>query len=387
MHWQKRMAGLVIAQVLAQVLAQVMVLGLAWATPGLAAGPSLAEMAGQMLMTGFRGQRLAEAPETARALHTGQVGGVILFDYDVGSKSYGRNVASPAQVAALTRELAAAAPVRPFIAVDQEGGRVMRLKSRTGFPDWPAAEELGAPYVQNAAPPQREAVRATAQRMGVLLREHGISLNFAPVLDVNTNPHNPIIGGIGRSFSSSPEVVATLGTAFMQGLLQGGVLPCVKHFPGHGSSREDSHLGLPDVTTTWTGRELLPFKAAIDAGCPMVMTAHLFNAHWDPVLPATLSPRVLQGVLRGELGFQGVIVSDDMQMGAITEHYGMREAIRLAVLAGVDVLVFGNNLHHDPAIASKAHAMLLELVASGEIPAARIQASYARIMALKGRLP
>ncbi|AGW14813.1 putative Beta-N-acetylhexosaminidase [Megalodesulfovibrio gigas DSM 1382 = ATCC 19364] len=345
-----------------------------------APAPTLAEMAGQMLMVGFRGQTLAAAPDTVRALRAGQLGGVILFDFDVAAKTPGRNIVSPAQLAALTREIAAAAPTPPFIAVDQEGGRVMRLKAKSGFPDWPSAADMGA---QGASPANRATVQATGRRMGTLLREQGLTLNFAPVLDVNVNPENPVIGKIGRSFSSDAEVVEALGTAFMQGLSQGGVLPCVKHFPGHGSSREDSHLGLPDVTTTWTARELSPFQAAIAAGCPMVMTAHLFNAHWDPTLPATLSPRVLQGMLRRELGFRGVIVSDDMQMAAITGHYGMQEAVRLAVLAGVDMLIFGNNLQHDPAIAAKAHAMLMELVARGEIPAARIQESYTRIMALK----
>ncbi|GAB7081601.1 glycoside hydrolase family 3 protein [Megalodesulfovibrio paquesii] len=347
-----------------------------WMSTARAAEPTLAEMCGQMLMTGFRGLTLAEAPETAQALAAGKLGGVVLFDYDVVTKTTGRNIASPEQLDALTRDIKQAAPVRPFIAVDQEGGRVMRLKPRYGFPEWPSAAQMGA----RSSPAQ---LRSWGQRMGELLRQHGLNLNFAPVLDVNVNPENPVIGKLERSFSESPGGVGSAGMAFMQGLIQAGVLPCIKHFPGHGSSREDSHLGLPDVSSTWSSRELLPFRMAIEAGCPMVMTGHLFNSRWDPVLPATLSPKVLQGMLRKDLGFKGVIVSDDLQMAAIARQYGLRETIRLAVLAGVDILLFGNNLQYDAALAQRVHALLLELVTSGAIPRERIHESYQRIMLLK----
>ncbi len=340
------------------------------------AEPSLEAMAGQMLLVGFRGQTLEEAPEFQQALKDGLVGGVVLFDYDVASKKRGRNIGSPEQVMALNKAIAAAASVPPIIAVDQEGGKVMRLKPKAGFPDWPSAAEIGRTM-------NGEATLALSMEMGRMLKRYGFTMNFAPVLDVNVHPKNPIIGGVSRSFSKDPKEVALLGTAFMLGLRDGGVLPCIKHFPGHGSSRDDSHLGLPDVSDTWSEAELLPFQAAIDAGAPMVMTAHLFNSHWDPSHPATLSYNVLHNMLRGQLGFKGVIVSDDMQMGAITDHYGMRDAIKLAVNAGVDMLLFGNNLEYDPAIAQKAHGILMELVQAGEIPQERIMEAGQRVLNLK----
>lgn len=338
------------------------------------------EMAGQMLMVGFRGQSLDDAPDMAQALQDGKVGGVILFDYDVVDKKRGRNIASPEQLRALTKSIRERSPLPPFIAVDQEGGRVMRLKPRNGFPDWPSAAALGDTG-------ETTQVYATGKEMGEMLREFGINVNFAPVLDVNTNPDNPVIGKLERSFANDPEQVAAMGTAFAKGLLEAGVLPCVKHFPGHGSSREDSHYGLPDVSDTWRDAELLPFAAAIKGGVPMIMTAHLFNSHWDDEHPATLSRKVLTGMLRERLGYDGVIVSDDMQMGAITEHYGMREAMKLAVNAGVDVLLFGNNLAHDASIAQQAHGILMDLVSSGEIHQARIEEAYRHILQAKQRLP
>ena len=219
------------------------------------------------------------------------------------------------------------------------------------------------------------------------MAEHGLNLDFAPVLDVNVNPESPAIGALGRSFSPDPKVVAAQGAAFLDGLHAAGVLGCVKHFPGHGSAGTDSHTGLPDITNTWTDMELAPFASVIASGrADMVMTAHLFDARLDPELPATLSPAVVTGLLRQRLGWHGVVVTDDLDMAAVSERFSLAERVRLAVEAGCDLLLFGNNLQYDPDVAHKAHAALLGLVRDGVVSEARVRQSYDRIQALLHRL-
>jgi beta-N-acetylhexosaminidase len=205
-------------------------------------------------------------------------------------------------------------------------------------------------------------------------------------VDVNLNPQNPIIGAKERSFSSDPAIVTQHALAVIEEHRQRNILTAIKHFPGHGSSAADSHLGLVDVTHRWQRKELEPFRAIIAAQmADLVMTAHIFNATWGTV-PATLSRYVLTKLLRDSLNFRGVIVSDDMQMKAIAAHYGLEEAIRLALQAGVDMLTFGNNMDYDEQIAQKAVAIIKRLIAAGTISRERIDESYRRILALKMRL-
>lgn len=341
--------------------------------------PGLEVMAGQMLLVGFRGTTLDAAAPMARDVAAGRVGGVILFDYDVLLKRPGRNVASPEQLRRLTAALQARARVPLFIAVDQEGGRVQRLKTRDGFTGTPSAADMGAWH-----DPAR--VEAAGLALGRMLAGVGLNLDFAPVADVNVNPQSPAIGALGRSFSGDPEEVARDAGAFARGLNRAGVLSCLKHFPGHGSARTDSHLGLTDVTATWSETELVPYERLIPTGADLIMVAHVFNARLDPDHPASLSRPVITGLLRGTLGFRGVVVSDDLQMGAVAGRYGLEEIVRLAVLAGNDILVFGNNLAFDPDIAAKVRDIIVGLVRGGTIPEARIRASYERIMALKKKL-
>lgn len=342
----------------------------------------LAEMAGQMLMVGFRGYDAPAKSRIARDIATGLVGGVVLFDYDVALDKPERNVRDAAQLRGLAARLQAHAEGGPrlFIAVDQEGGRVSRLKPAHGFAALPSAQELGAAD-------DLWLTRKVGEAAGEMLAEVGINLNLAPVVDVNVNPANPAIGKLGRSFGADPERVALQALSYMAGLHAKGVLTCLKHFPGHGSAWNDSHHGLPDVTGQWTERELVPFATIIASGnADMVMTGHLFNSRWDKEHPATLSGEVLSGLLRWELGWDGVIVTDDLQMRAVTDHYGLERTVELALLAGADILLFGNNLSFDPDIAAKVHAIILKLVEQGRIEPARLEESYYRIMALKRRL-
>lgn len=351
--------------------------------------PELRRLAGQMLLVGFRGAEPLDATGQPLSIlrHVAELnlGGVILFDRDAALGIPDRNVKSPEQVRRLTDALALAAknagqpPL--FIAVDQEGGRVQRLKPVNGFPDSPAAGDL-CPETEGTV--DTAPALAAGAATGSMLREAGFNLDFAPVCDVNVNPDNPVIGKIGRSFSAEPKHVAACAGAFAQGLQGQGVLTAAKHFPGHGSSTSDSHLGFTDVTETWTETELLPFAELIRTGrADMVMTAHVFNARLDPKHPATLSRAVITGLLRKRLGFAGVVVTDDLQMRAVGSRYGLKEALGLAVNAGADILLIGNNLEHDPDMAPKALGLLMELVAEGVVSPERIRESAARVQALK----
>lgn len=342
--------------------------------------PPLEVKIGQMLMVGFRGQQAVSDLPILADIRERHIGGVILFDYDLASRSPLRNIVSPAQVRQLIADLQAAAPTPLLVAVDQEGGRVSRLKEKHGFPPTVSAAVLGG------GSPDR--TRVEAGRIAAMLARLGVNLNLAPVVDLNLNPANPVIGGLERSFGADPENVVRHAAAFIQAHRAHGVLCTLKHFPGHGSSAADSHLGLTDVTESWREIELEPFARLIRGGlADAVMTAHVFNARLDPERSATLSTRTIKGILRDRLGFDGVVFSDDMQMRAVTGHYGLESAIFAALEADVDILVFGNNLDYDPEIAGKAAALIRRLVNEGKISPQRIDRSYRRILALKARLP
>ena len=339
----------------------------------------LGERIGQMIMVGFRGLTAPEDPISSD-IAEGSVGGVILFDYDVPSKSPVRNIESPEQVRRLVGQLQLASHDPLLIAIDQEGGRISRLKEKFGFPPTLSARRLGQ---LNDLEVTREQARKTAQ----ILRDLGMNLNFAPVVDLNTNPENPVIGKLERSFSADPDVVTRHAIAWIEEHHKQGILCALKHFPGHGSSRADSHLGFVDVTETWDEAELKPYREIIHAGlADAVMTAHIFNRKLDPDLPATLSHNVVTGLLRERLGFDGVVFSDDLQMKAISDHYSPETAVELCVQAGVDVLVFANNSVYDPDVGVKTAVMLERLVREGKISRERIEQSYRRIIKLKSRL-
>jgi len=346
----------------------------------MALSPSLREKIGQLLYVGFRGCRPSECAAVVRDITEFNVGGVILFDQEMTDPSTKRrNIESPSQVHELTTFLQGQATIPLLIAIDQEGGRVNRLKPVYGFPESISHEELG--QLDSAEVTYRHA-KATAATLKLL----GLNLNLAPVVDLDAHPDNPIIKGKGRSFSSDPEAVARHAAEFVRAHRDAGVLTCAKHFPGHGSAAGDTHLGLVDVTETWTEKELIPFRRLIEGGlCDLVMSAHVFNAKLDSKCPATLSRAVITGLLREKLGFQGVITSDDMEMKAISTHYGLENAVPLAIEAGIDLLCFGNNLNYDPDIASKAIGIIVRCVESGRISEARIEESYIRVQTLKRR--
>lgn len=222
--------------------------------------------------------------------------------------------------------------------MDQEGGQVERLTKSVGF-----AEIASAADVAKSMSPQ--SAQALYENLAQRLASLGFNVNFGPVVDVNVNRSNPIIAKYGRSFSTDPNAVTEYGAAFVRGHKSAGVLTALKHFPGHGSSQADSHLGFADITDTWRDTEYVPFQKLISQNlAQMVMVGHLYHKSFADAAnndyPASLSPVAIDGVLRKGLGFQGVVVSDDLEMGAITEHYGFKEAVLAAVRAGNDILLF-----------------------------------------------
>jgi beta-N-acetylhexosaminidase len=343
-------------------------------------GPGLEEKIGQMILVGFRGLALDASNPIAADIRDRRIGGVVLFDYDVPLKSPVRNIESPGQVKGLVASLQKIAATPLFVAVDQEGGKVSRLKDKFGFPPTVSQRSLG---LLNDPRATRRSAEATAR----VLAEAGFNLNFAPVVDLATNPENPVIGGLERSFAAAPEIVTANALEVVRAHHEAGILTSLKHFPGHGSSRGDSHIGFTDVTETWSRRELEPYAKIIEAGqCDSIMTAHVFNARLDPKLPATLSRRTIDGLLREGMAYDGVVISDDMQMKAITAEFGLKDAIIKAVGAGVDILTFANNSTFEPSIARDAVGILTRALADGLIPIERINRSYERILKLKTRL-
>ncbi|MDR4987461.1 MAG: glycoside hydrolase family 3 protein [Bacteroidales bacterium] len=345
------------------------------------AGPDLEQKIGQMLMLGFRGMAIGPGDQIYDDIASGRIGGVVLFDRDVALGFTDRNIESPQQVLELNSQLASAAPVYPLlISVDQEGGRVARLKEEYGFPATVTAAYLGT--LNNV-----DSTRFYGQRIATTLSTHGFNVNLAPVVDVNINPESPAIGAIERSFSEDPDLVTLHAGIVVEEHRKEQVLTTLKHFPGHGSAQADSHFGFTDVTHTWQESELLPYQNLIEQGkADMIMTAHIYNANWDADYPATMSRHVITGMLRQQLGFEGVIISDDMNMGAITDHYGLEEAIFRSIDAGVDILIFANNLVYDELIALKATGIILDLISEGYLTESRIEESYQRIMTLKEKL-
>lgn len=334
-------------------------------------------MIGQMIMIGIGDFNLVDSDEPIFSeIKAGKVGGVVLYEKNILFES------PKPELALLVDMLQKNAEIPLFISIDEEGGYVTRMKTRYGFPKNVSAEYLGD--LENL-----DSTRYYARQTASVLGSFGINMNYAPVVDVNINPRNPVIGKIERSYSSDYQEVIRQAFEVVQEHNRRGVVPVLKHFPGHGSSRSDTHLGLTDVTNTWQIEEMYPYSALIDSGVvKAVMTAHIVNQSLDGSKnPATLSKKIVTGMLRDFLNFDGVIISDDMQMGAIDNEYGIREAIRLSLEAGVDMLMFANNVSDENRIsASTIHAIIKDLLFEKIISRDRIYQSYHRIMKLKSEV-
>ncbi|MEV8567205.1 glycoside hydrolase family 3 protein [Streptomyces sp. NPDC051322] len=286
---------------------------------------------------------------------------------------FGRNVASPGQVAALTAQLRAERDDL-LVAIDEESGDVTRLEVRTGS-SFPGNLALGA--VDDT-----ELTRDVARELGRRLAECGVNLNWAPSADVNSNPDNPVIGV--RSFGADTALVARHTAAYIEGLQAAGVAACTKHFPGHGDTAVDSHHALPRIDAdpaTLHARELVPFRAAVAAGSKAVMSAHILLPALDRERPATLSPQIITGLLRQELGYEGLIVTDGIEMRAIASTYGIERGSVLAVAAGADAICVGGGLSDEDTVLRLRDA-LVAAVRAGELPEERLADAAARVRAL-----
>ncbi len=316
-----------------------------------------------MIMIGLRGDRLTE--EERSLIREYSFGGIILFSH---------NLKEPDQILALCRTLwDNQAHLPPFIAIDQEGGRVHRLPPP--FTHFPPASQIGLKGRSELA---HSVGLATARELSAV----GINLNFAPVLDVNSNPDNPIIGN--RSLGSDPASVTSMGGSWAQGLRDGGVIPCGKHFPGHGDTDRDSHFELPRVDKNLDSLravELPPFAHACRNGIESLMTAHVVYRAFDPELPATLSRAIVTQLLRQEIGYGGVVFGDDMEMKAISREFPFEEAVTLSIQAGVDVLLYC----HEIEKACRAFDVLCQEGEKRPHLRENIEKSYHRIRSLKER--
>jgi beta-N-acetylhexosaminidase len=346
-------------------------------SPSPTPGPSLREKIAGLLIVGFRGATLAQVPWLQAALGETGLGGVILFDRDqlLGGN---RNVRTPAQVKELVADLRAAAPGREIIvSVDQEGGIVTRLGPNHGFPAVASEADIGGGSLA--------AARTWARGIARTLAAAGINLNFAPVVDLDVNPKSPAIGALDRSFSADPDVVVEMATAEIEAHRAAGVKTALKHFPGIGSATTNTDFGVADVTRTWTRRELEPFRRLIAAGtADLVMAGHVVNGQLDPDHPASLSKAVVSDLLRGALGWDGIVVTDDLQAAAIDKTFGFGEAVVLALEAGNDLLLFANQQSYDPKIVGRTIDIIDVAVGAGRLTEARIDEARARVQRLFG---
>jgi beta-N-acetylhexosaminidase len=345
------------------------------ASPRISNEAALRRKISSLLVVGFRGETVDSNDWIVKAVRNG-LGGVILFDKELATDGP-RNISSPAQVTALVKSLRDASPGRLIVSIDQEGGQVARLNPSNGFPATKSEAQIGA---QNSP----AATRAWAQQIVSSLTSIGVNLNYAPVVDLNLNPDNPAIGQLGRSFSANVDVVVTNATEEIQVHRAGRVKTSLKHFPGFGTATANTDFDVVDVTNTWTPKELEPFQRLIASGnADSVLVAHLLNKKLDPRLPASLSRAVVTDLLRGQLGWKGPVVSDDMQAAAITRQFGLDQAVGLGLEAGLDLLVFANQQVYDPNIVDETLNNVVNLVRDGRITEAQIDQAVARVDTLR----
>ena len=335
---------------------------------------------GQMLMVGFHGTAAPADSQICQDIKHYNIGAVILFDFNPVDRTKPKNIATKAQLKKLTSELQRCSnDAKLLIAVDQEGGKVQRLKSKYGF--------YGKfPKASDVIKMDQSKIKSTYSKMSAELKSVGINYDLAPVVDLDINMKNHVIHGLGRSFGKDPTVVAKYAATFIDAMHENGVLTSIKHFPGHGSSVGDTHKGFVDVTHLWKEAELEPYRLLKDKA-DTVMVAHVFNKRLDEVYPASLSYKTVTKLLRWKLGYHGVVITDDLQMGAISKKYGLKNTLKLAINAGDDILLIGNQL--DPRKV-KSTKVLVEtihsLIKSKEVKEETIDKAYRRIQKLKEKL-
>ncbi len=340
---------------------------------------TVAEKAAKLLIVGVYGQSLnADNPIIEDIAEKG-VSGVILFGHNVAT--YDKVKDPKGQLTKFIADMKALRPEPLLVSIDQEGGRVNRLKESSGFKAMPSHKSVGALN-------DTHEIRKAAANIASEVASCGINFNFAPCVDVDVNPECPVIGHFERSFSADEKHVALCAAIYVSEHRKRGVLTSLKHFPGHGNSLADSHFGLTDISNTWQEREWYPYRCLMYTGlCDAVMVSHLYNKNIDEEYPATLSRKMLQGELRERLGWQGVVVSDDMQMRAITDHYGFDEAVTLGLNAGVDLFIIGGNIKRENYnVVDKFISIIEKGIASGAISMETLDLAVSRIDALMSKV-
>lgn len=337
---------------------------------------------------GFSGSEIHDSSPVAEWLSQDGLGGVLLFDYDVSTGIHGKNLKNQPQIKHLTHQLNRYSQqlfdednnVLPLlIAIDYEGGAIDRLVHVNDCMTTMSAYEMARLSAEN--------LDAELSEMAIMLKSLGFNLNFAPVVDLHMHEQQGIIGALKRSFSDDPDVIVRLARQFVDVFRRYGIASCYKHFPGHGSALGDTHEGFVDVTQTFAESELIPYYQLVkDVHQPtMIMTAHVINKHLDSGgLPATLSQEILTSLLRERMGYDGIIISDDLQMQSITNHYSIDEALCLTINAGADMVIFANQL--GTISAQEVIGRIEELVLTQKIAPYRIEEAYRRIVRLKQKI-
>lgn len=323
---------------------------------------TLEEKVGQLLIVGFEGTELDD--KIVSYIQDLRVGGLIFF---------ARNISSKEQVNALVEEINNISNILLFLSIDEEGGIVSRLPQE--YNKLPDSINIGNTKDTDLA-------LEYGELLGNRVQSLGLNLNFAPVMDIHSNPSNPVIGK--RSFGTTPEIVSEMGNNVAQGIRNTNVIPSIKHFPGHGDTSTDSHIELPIIDKSLDdikNFELIPFKAAIDKDIKMIMSAHILIPSIDKEYPATLSRKILGDILRDEMGYEGVIISDDMTMGAIVNNYSLEEASKSFLQAGGDILLVCHGADNPRLVFNK----IMESIEIGELTEEEIDTKVYRILELKNR--
>ncbi len=336
----------------------------------------------QMLIVGFNGTEITQKNPIYNDIANENISGVILFSKSVANKKDSiRNIKSPKQLKALVKQIKKLSPSKIFISIDQEGGQISRLPSSRGF----KVKTLS--HTELGEKDDTELTYNQAKKIAKTLKDLGINMNFAPCVDLSINKESPIIYKRGRSFSDDPEIVAKHAQKYIEAHNKYNILTVAKHFPGHGSAVDDSHKGFTDVSSTWNEIEIEPYKELNEKGLlNAVMIAHVYNENLDDTYPASLSKKIITDLLKDEIGFDGLIVTDDMQMKAISDNYSLEDSIITAINAGNDILIFGNNIRYSKNIVQKFNDIVFNAVQEGKISQDRIEESYNKIMKIKAGL-
>jgi beta-N-acetylhexosaminidase len=332
---------------------------------------------GQLIIAGFRGNAISKDSNIVKYINKYNIAGVILYDEDLEIGGTGsRNITSPNQLKKLSKDLQNVSKKTLFISVDQEGGEVHRLKSDYGFLGTPSWKKIGS--LNNEL-----MTREFSENISSELFNAGINLNFAPVLDLD-HGNGTVISDSKRSFTNDSEILIKHAKIFIESHKSKGIITSGKHFPGIGTGKTDTHEDFTDLTNSWSVKDLQPFNKLIKSNdLDMIMISHAFNKRLDPLFPASLSRKVIQEMLRDDLGFNGIVICDDPRMREISNLYSLKDTFKLMINAGIDLFCLGNNLIYDEDYIPKSISVISDLVNNGEINIKKIHQSIERINTLK----